>query len=185
MGVETLFTVLRKKQDPLEGSFNYALQVFCELPTTCPEKVDYSCGRGKVFLPEALSDIFGIDKEPPGKKEVFLAATQSNGELERKAGILIEVDGKRIVFRVEGASTIDEVLQEDDGELITGKQITNHRSIYFQVGGGEQQKVSPGSREHKAFKEVLGVAMSIKRGRTDLLCDTCPAKVNSLPGSVV
>jgi len=185
MSVETLFTALRKKQDPLEGSFNYAIQVFYELPITCPNLIDYSCGRGRAVLPEALSDIFGLNKDEPGEREVFLAATQSNTELEREARVLIEIEGKRAVFRVEGESTIEEVLQKDGGELVNERLITNHRSVYLQINGESPQKIIPGSDEHRAFKEVLGVAKSINKEKIDLLCETCSPQVNSLPRSVV
>ena len=190
MGLERHLLTQRKKRNPLEGSFDYALEVFNILPTTCPHigDRDFSCGRASVDIPASVSGIIGANGSGPSKAEVFVAAHQSNGEVQRQALILIQVGEKFMAFRIEGRSTIEDVARETDGEMSLGKIITNYRDIYLDIPDGDgfkSLKVEPGSPEHTAFKELVPLAEKIGQNPSALLCDGCAAKKYGLPGPVV
>jgi len=195
MRVESLFPGLkipvlaRRKQSSLEGSFDHAYKVFDALPTTCPHigDRDFSCGQAKLALPGSISGLFGINGNGPEKREVFIVAHQSNDELERQALILVEVEGRRVVFRVEGTSRLEEKIEDIDGEKVNGKVVVNDRKVFLQVGAETEVpiEVVSGSPEFKAFGDLLGLARQISKESLGLLCNACAAQKYGLPRSVV
>jgi hypothetical protein len=180
MDLKRLFPGLRKERDPLEGSFNDALFVFGELPTTCKHLVDYSCGRGRVTLPESLAGFFGADGSQP-EVEVFVAAHQSNDALKRKAVILVEVGKKRTIFRVKGTSSIEEVVQETDWEQERTRIITNQRSIFLTPPKGKRREVLPGTEDFRAFRQLWELTRRVKIAPMELRCNGCTPKEYGLP----
>ena len=182
--VKRFFPSQRKEGDPLEGSFNYALEVYGTLPTTCPHLVDYSCGRGRVILPDSLSLLFGTNAKAP-EVEVFVAAHQSNDEFEREALILVQHGSKRAIFRVKRTSDIKEVVQEIDGEEQNGKVVANQRRVFLELPSGVTRELKPDSNDFLAFKELLALANTVRIEPLDLWCNGCAAKEDSLPRPVV
>src|SRR3989304_5993439 len=113
-----------KTRKTLEGSFDDALDVFLRgLPTTCPHigDRDFSCGRSSVSIPESVLGILGLNGNGSEKAEVFVAAHQSNSEVERRALILVQIGAKSAVFRVEGRSVIEVLPKKDDWEETSEK----------------------------------------------------------------
>jgi len=190
MEFEQFLSALRKKHNPLEGSFNYALEIFSALPTTCPHigDRDFSCGRSSIRIPDSVSGVIGVNGSGPPIAEIFVAAHQANGEVERRALILVQVGPKSVVFRIEERSTIKEHTGEAGGEGVGEKVVTNYRDIYLDIPGGdgvESHKIDPGSAEYNAFRELLPIAEAVREKPERLLCDGCAAKKYGLPGSIV
>jgi hypothetical protein len=156
------------------------------LPVTCPRIGDreFACGRADANLPEALSFVMGVDKEEKIAGGVFIAASISNGELERKGRILVQVGEKYLVFRLEGTSVVQRRVEEEEGEEVAKKAVLNFRDIDLDIYEKEEIqtiKVEPASREYDAFLEILPLAQEICKNPMASWCDGCAAKKHRLP----
>ena len=163
----------------LRGVYSDAAVLWLKLPSGCRLKNRYlNCGYIDTVLSEPLLKLFDIQTDLEAKRRLIISVYSLNDSHNRgMARVFAEVGDTRVVFSITSTG----------GGENDARRLTLERD--YGDGTGDIIQVKDGKRDGfviKALSELADLEKGdLKRTDGDLLCWSCTAKVNGLPGSVV
>lgn len=168
----------KERPTDLRGVFSGAAVLWSKLPSECSKNPHLSCGHAEMVLPAPLLKLFDITANPQISRRLNLSVySQNDGHNRGMARIFAEVDGAKAVF----------IITSTGGGENDARRLSVQRE--FGDGTGDIIQVKDGKRDGfvmEALDELVGLKQG-KMGETnkELLCGSCAAKVNGLPGSII
>ena len=168
----------KERPTDLRGVFSGAAVLWSKLPSECSRNPHLSCGQMEMILPEPLLKLFDITVNPQVSRRLVLSVySQNDGHNRGMARIFAEVGGAKIVF----------IITSTGGGENDARRLTVQRD--FGDGTGDIIQVKDGRRDGFVM-EALDELVGLNRGKMEgldkeLLCGSCAAKVNGLPGSII
>jgi hypothetical protein len=168
----------KERPTDLRGVFSGAAVLWLKLPSICEDKPFFNCGHIDMVLSKPLQQLFSISENPEASRRLNLSVYSHNDGANRgMARIFAEVESTKVVFVITSTGGGD----GDSRRLILQRD--------FGDGTGDMIQVKDGKKDGfviKALTELVGLKKGKMKGMDkDLLCRTCAAKVNGLPGPVV
>lgn len=165
----------KERPTDLRGVFSEAAVLWSKLPSECSKNLHLSCGHLDMVLPGPLLHLFDITTDPQATRRLNLSVySQNDGHNRGMARIFAEVGQARAVF----------IITSTGGGEHEARRLTLQRD--FGDGTGDIIQVKDGKRDGFVM-EALSELVGLKRGKMqktdELLCRSCAAKVNGLPGS--
>lgn len=170
-----------ERSPELNGIYSKAAVLWTSLPTECERQTGVNCGIVNVRLSKTLLNFFRITENPEVTREVRISvydqSVDGDGN-DRVAKIFVLVEGKKGVFTAKSERASNSGVSELTRELIVERDL-GHGMIL-------SEHVSKGGPTLDAFDQIIELANLEKLPVEPwLLCRTCPAQVNGLPGQVV
>lgn len=169
-----------ERHPELDGVYAKAAVLGNTLPTECEKEPDIHCGRVNAILSKNLLSFFRIREDRQAPKDISISVKEvSNEDGEgTEATVFVSVEDKRAIFHVTS------IRINNNGNV----DAIRHLFLKTDLGQGMglSRPIRPGSLEFEAFIQITALAHSKKLPIEPwLLCRTCPAQINGLPGTEV
>lgn len=174
-------TVPVERSAELNGIYSKAAVLWTSLPTDCERQAGINCGIVNVRLSKTLLNFFRITENPEVTREVRISVhdqpVDGNGN-DRVAKIFVLVEGKKVVFTAKSERASNSGAPELTRDLLVERDL-GHGMVL-------SEHVSKRGPMLDAFDQIVEFT-SLEKLPVEpwLLCRTCPAQIDGLPGPVV
>jgi hypothetical protein len=168
----------KERPTDLRGVFSEAAVLWSKLPSECSRNPHLSCGHLDLVLSASLLNLFDIQENQGDLRRLNLSVySQNDGHNRGMARVFAEVGKAKAVF----------IITSTGGGEDGARRLTLQRD--FGDGTGDITQVKDGKKDGfvlKALNDLVGLKQEQMRSTDrELLCGSCSAKVNGLPGSIV
>lgn len=162
------------KEVDLRGVYSEAAVLWSRLPSRCSKNDYINCGQVDLVLSAPLLELFDIHANPKITRRLNVSVyAQNDGYNRGMARIFADVNGAKVVFQVTSAGSGD----KDARRLSVYRELPGKAPDTIQVKGKRKDRFVLA-----AFEELVHLRkMAMGETDKDLLCGSCPAKVNGLP----
>jgi hypothetical protein len=171
-------TVGGERLTDLRGVFSGAAVLRTALPSECSKNPYLNCGYIEMVLPKSVLTLFDIRDNPQEIRRLNLTVySQLDGYGRGVARVYAAVDGKKASFSITSTGGGD----NDPKRLTLEREFGDGTGDIIQIKGTKKDKDIL-----KAFKKLVELhRRKMQAIDKNLLCRTCSAKINGLPGAVV
>ncbi len=167
----------KERPADLRGVFSNAAAFWSGLPSKCSKNEYLNCGNIDLVLPEPLLRLFEIKTDVLKTRQLRISVYSLNDGYGRgMARIFAEVEGVKATFQITS-------MGGGDGDV-------RRLNVQREFSDGRVNAVQVKSRKRDGFflaalNELVGLkTKDAYQTEKDLLCRSCPAKINGLPGSI-
>jgi len=168
----------KERPAELRGVFSSAAVLWSSLPSECSRNQLLNCGYIDTQLSKPLLRLFEIEDLQSQVHRLNISVySQNDGHGRGMARIFAEAEGVKVTFLITSAG----------GEETSARRLTLQRD--FSDGTADTIRVKDAKKDGfilEALEELVDLhRKGLKGVNKDLLCGSCPAKIDGLPGSIV
>jgi len=168
----------KERQVELRGVFSSAAVLWSSLPTECSRNRMVNCGYVDTVFSRPLLRLFEINENPGEVRRLNLSVySQNDGHGRGMARVFADTNGVKVTFLITSTG----------GEEASARRLTLQRD--FGDGTADTIRVKDATKDGfvlEALDELVELhRKGIRKINQDLLCGSCSAKIDGLPGSVV